>query len=318
MGEIARIIIGGDSHLSSKNRGSHNDYPQESFYYYKYATDVAEYYKATHYIGLGDLTFGRFGTLEYRSMVEQEMERRKKLLNGNVWELRGNHDIATYGITEYTFYLNKKMFRGSENLQIGKFNINMVDYGEYKDKDIIIENDKINFLLTHGYFRFENTQLPPYGEALILDHYEKWFGIDYLICGHIHNEHVFQGDIIKGNEAHGMTVHYLPCNARPAYQKEGMITTGSLVCLILNDDGTYSYNRIEVPLWDLGKSFNLAVREKDAQHKADTKVDVSDVVHSLDKFDRIVGNPEDVIMAKNDIDIKYRMKAVELLKNASA
>lgn len=313
MGDIANILICGDSHLGSKNRGSHNNYPEESFYYYKYATDAAIEYKATHFIGLGDLTFGRFGTLDYRILVEKEMERRREALNGNVWEIRGNHDIATYGMTEYTFYLQKGMFRGSENLSIGNLNINMVDYGEYDNTPVNIEMGKTNFLLTHGYFRFKDTNMPPYGEALILDDYSKWFGMDYMISGHIHTEHVFSGNIIKGNEAHEMTVHYLPCNARPAYIKGGMADEGALALISIHSDGTFNYSRIEVPLWDLDKSFNLAVREKEIQHKEDTKVDVSDVVNSLDKFERVVGNPEDIIMGRLDIDIKYRKKAIELL-----
>lgn len=316
--EIARVIITGDDHLSSKNRGVHNNYPEESLNYYKYITEVIKSYGCTHCIGAGDFTYGRFHTLEYRNLVEAELERRLNLVNGNYYMIKGNHDIASYGMTEYEFYLRKGLFKPAQNLQVGNLNINMVNFDEYDSTDIKIEDGKENIIITHGYFKFKDTMMPNYGNALILDEYEKWAGISYLICGHIHNEHAFSGKVIKGNRAYDLNVHYLPCLSRPDYMEGNMADTGSVIIIQVYDDNTVNFNRIPIQLLPLEASFNLALKDKEEKHKEAIKIDVKDVVESLDNFERVIGNPEDIINAKTDIDERYRKKAIELLQSALA
>lgn len=120
---LATILIYGDIHLNSKNYGGHKDYANESLGYFQKITETAQEIGATHIIGLGDFTFSRFHTLEYRSKVEDELEKQYKLTNGNRFELKGNHDVAGYGMTEYEYYVEKGLLRPSTNLQIGNVNI---------------------------------------------------------------------------------------------------------------------------------------------------------------------------------------------------
>ena len=59
--------------------------------------------------------------------------------------------------------------------------------------------------------------MPNYGAAVDLTDKKDWAGLEYLLCGHIHTEHV-QKIRIGGS---GYTiVHYLPCLARPQYVKK--------------------------------------------------------------------------------------------------
>ena len=88
MEELARILIYGDIHLSSRNYGGHRDYPNESLSYFKDITRYTEELKATHLIGLGDFTFNRFNTLEYREKVERELNKQFELVSGNRYELK--------------------------------------------------------------------------------------------------------------------------------------------------------------------------------------------------------------------------------------
>lgn len=316
--EIARIMITGDDHLSSKNRGVHNNYPEESLNYYNYVTELLKGYGCTHCIGAGDFTYGRFNTLEYRNSVEEAIENRNKVVNGNYYVIKGNHDIATYGMTEYEFYLSKDKFKGSQLLKVGNLVINMVNFSEYNDTPISIEDGKENIVITHGYFKFKDTLLPNYGDAIILDEFEKWAGINYLICGHIHNEHAFKGQIIKGNRAYDLNVHYLPCLTRPDYIEGNTPEEGSVIVIQVFDDGPVNYNRIPIKLLPLEQSFNLALKDREKKHAESIKIDIKDVVESLDGFERVVGNPEDIINARKDIDERYRKKAIELLHSALA
>lgn len=316
---LAKIVISGDPHLSSKNYGAHQNYPNESLYYYNLVGDIIEERQATHSVELGDFSYGRFHTLDYRLKVEEQLNRHLKLVNGNRWEIKGNHDQASYGTTEFEYYLSRGMFRGSEYIKIGNVNINMVDFGKYNETDVVLGgDDEINVILTHGYFTFENSKMPAYGDPIILDNFEKWYGADYIICGHIHQEHMLEGAIKNSNgDSHECVVHYLPCLTRPSFLEDGNPTIGTVVMLTIYDDNTMLYETIDVPLLPLEQSFNLALREKKKAHKEHVHVDVSDVVNQLASHKRVVGNPEDIIMAKEDIPEKYRLKAVKLLMNAN-
>lgn len=311
----ARILIYGDLHLSSKNYGAHIDYPRESLHYFKEIANVAEREGATHVIGLGDFTFGRFHTLEYRISVEKVLDRLWKITEGRHYMLKGNHDSATYGMTEYEYYCKKGLLKPSENLSIGGINISMVDNGKYEKMDIIPpEEGKTNVVLAHDYFKFKDTKLPNYGQAIELDEFSRWFGVDLLVCGHIHNFESFSGMVVDGYRARKMTVIYLGCMARPAYREGFMQDIGKL--LMLDVDGEkVEAGIIDVPLWALDESFNLEAKAREDE-QSKSLVDISDIVKRLDEHERNIGNPEDLIMSLEDIDIRYRKKAVELLQEA--
>lgn len=318
MGDLARILIYGDIHLSSKNYGAHVDYPRETLYYFRLITQKAEEYKATHIIGLGDFTYGRFHSLEYRYAVEKELEKQNEITEGRRYELKGNHDIAPYGMTEYEYYVTKGLLKPSTNLKIGNVNISMVDYQKHNTWEIIdpSNNDEINVVLAHGYFKFKDTKLPNYGTAVELDHFVRWYGVDYLICGHIHNHHMFDGLIIKDNIGHRMVVHYLGSMSRPAYREGFMDEDGHLVILTIRDNGEMQYDIDEIKLWPLEKSFNLSKKEeaKKIMGGNEVTVDISDIVNRLNTHERNIGNPEDIIEAMEGIDPRYKKKAIELLK----
>lgn len=314
---IAKVLIFGDSHLSSKTYGGHRDYPQESLYYLREITRVAKENNVTHMIGLGDLTFGRFHSVEYREQVDDILEEQYKLTNGNRYELKGNHDIATYGKTERDYYVKRGLIKPSQNIQLGAVNINMVDFGRHVDTNIIIDENMINIVLTHGYYKFKDTELPPYGNPILLDEFSKWYGVNYIISGHIHQEHRFKGSIIKDGRCIETLFHYLPCLSRPSYIEGMMSDTGTVVILDIKDDDTMQYNCLDVKLWDLDKSFNLVMMEKKKEHQNSISVDISDVVEKLNNHKRTIGNPEDIIAGMTNIDVRYRDKAIELLKDAN-
>lgn len=317
---IARVGVYGDMHLCSKNYGAHRDYAKESLQYFKEITEVTKKRQLTHLIGTGDFSFGRFHSLEYRESVEKELQEQFGIVNGNRYEIFGNHDKAGYGMTERDYYINKGLLKPSENIVINNVNINMVDYGKYLETDVNIvdDNEHINFIIAHDYFKFKDTQLPNYGKGIDLDTFEKWYGLDYLICGHIHKIIGFTGSIVKGIQAHPVTVHYLGCMCRPAY-REGMLDEiGQVLVLSIHKDGKVDYDIEDIPLWSIDESFNIEEKqkEKEKQIEKDERVDISDIIKQLTTHDRNVGNPEDIIKDMSGINSKYKNKAIELLKLA--
>ncbi len=314
---LGRAMIYGDIHLSSKNYGAHRNYPKESLSYFEAITNKAEELEVTHLIGTGDFTYGRFHTLEYRAAVEKQLERQYVITDGNRYEIKGNHDSATYGMTEYEYYIKKGLLKPSCNIQIGMLNISMVDFAKHMSTKILpVSEETISVIVAHDYFKFNNTQLPDYGKSLILDDMRQWYGVDYLVCGHIHNFEQFEGLVVDNNTGYNMVVTYLGCMSRPAYREGFMQDVGKAALFTVYDNNTVEVDFVDIPLWSLEESFNLEQKQKEKEKDEYKHVDVSDIVKQLDSHERVVGNPEDIIMAMENIDIRYRNKAIDLLMSA--
>lgn len=320
--ELARVLIYGDIHLSSKNYGAHRDYAQESLECYRKVTEACEKHNVTHLIGLGDFTYGRFNTLEYRESVEYELYKQYELVNGNHYELKGNHDSASYGMTEYEYYIKKGLLKPSCNITLGHVHFTMFDSGMY-DKVVPnfgIGNNSTNIVLTHDYFKFRDTLVPDFGKCVELDNKSEWFPMDYMICGHIHNQLAFEGLILKeiDGQTHGkrVLVQYPGALARPVYREGHMDAVGQLILLTIYDNLEMRYDVLDVELRELNESFNLSAKaaEQAKKEMKEKRVDISDIIQQLSRHERILGNPEDIILAMVDVDERYKCKAIELLK----
>lgn len=323
MSIVARVGIIGDLHLSCSAYGGHNDYPNESLEYFSAVTKLTEERQLTHLIDTGDFTFGKFNKLEYRERVEEELEKQNKLTNGNRYQLYGNHDSATNGMTEHEYYIRRRLLKPSTKLKLGKLNIYMLDYrkdGIYTADDVNIADIGVSFNvgIAHQYFKFNDTRLPNFGESIILDDYSALYGTDYLICGHVHHSMGFSGSIAKDGMSHKCTVQYMGCMMRPAFREGLMDEVGQMTILTIHDDGKLEYDIADIPLWPLEKSFNLTAKaiQKAKKEEKEQRVDISDVVKQLASHNRNVGNPEDIINSMVNIDDKYKQKAISLLHNA--
>lgn len=300
------------------------NYAKESLDCYRKITEAVEQHGVTHLIGLGDFTYGRFNTLEYREAVETELVKQYKLVNGNHYELKGNHDSAGYGMTEYEYYIKKGLLNPSCNMTIGNVHFTMVDYGKTKQTAMNFgePDTSINVVLAHDYYRFKDSLLPNYGKCIELDNLESWFGADYLICGHIHNQHAFNGLIVKDIDGqphgHRMMVQYPGALTRPSYREGAMDEIGQLILLVIRDNGEMEYNVLDVDLLPLGESFNLAIKQIEKEKKAErqSRVDLSDIIKTLEEHNRNIGDPKQIIMSMDNIDDKYKNKAIELLDKA--
>jgi len=315
---IGKVAITGDKHWNSKGYGSHRDYPSESLLYEEKLTEILEEEEITHLIGLGDIAYSSFTDLGYRDAIDGLLERQFKLTNGNRWEVKGNHDASSKGMTEYEYYKKKGLIKPSENIKIGMLNITMVDYKKELEVEPLISNEEgqFNVICAHNYFKFESSELPNFGEPRVLDNFEKWYGANYILLGHIHHRLQFKGSIVKDNLAKEAVVDYLGCAMRPAYREGMMDDKGYVIILEVYSDGTI--NRIErtFDLLTIAESFNLEKMEEEEKHHDLVHVDISEVVDGLNNHERAIGNPEDIISAMTNIDIRYKDKAIKLLMEA--
>lgn len=324
---VARIGIYGDLHLHSRNYGAHINYPKETLHYLRIITELTESEGLTHLIGLGDLTFGRFHTLEYRGEVERELEKQYSLVNGQRYELKGNHDSASYGMTEYEYYVKKGLIRPAEHLVIGEaLNISMLNYGEIGKKVIIPPDSSMwNVLLVHDYVKFEDTNSANFGNAIMLENHPAYCGLNLIVAGHIHHFMAFTGEITsQQGETFETGVIYPGCITRPAYEHGKMETVGHLVVITVTDDKEVKYEDKQIPLLSISECFSVEKLEQKEVAKAEkaekqlSQLDISDIVAELNSDENDIGSPEEIIEGLQDIPAKYKKKAIELLKAASA
>lgn len=301
----------GDTHLSSKNYGAHRDYASESLLYYKSVIDIAEEECATHLVCLGDFAQTKFHQLEYRINVEKELERASRLTNGNHYCLQGNHDISTKGIVERDYYINRGLLKGSTSLDFKDFRVDMIDYGK-ESKFKLSDVKAMNVVLAHNFFSFKDTAMPCYGNAIELDNFKQWYGVDLIISGHIHKSGKYSGRIIKDNRAKNVTVFNLGCPCRMSYEDD-MQEKGNVMFIDYYSDGSVSLFNRTFDLLPLDKSFNLVDRLSKERLNRLKGVDVSEISQKLDSYDGYTGDPVKIISSMLDIDEKYREKALELL-----
>lgn len=316
---LARVMFTGDPHLSDRNYGGHVDYPGESLYYETELSSIAKERGVTHYVCLGDFSFGRFHSLEFRDKVDKLIEERTKMCS--FYMVKGNHDKMSSGMSEYEYYLKKGMFNdGSEALNIG---IGLPGGGlhvEFKNYNDVSEyhgiEGAVNILATHGLFVFKGSTLPNYGTAQAeLDDFTPWASVDMIISGHIHNEHFIKGKLC-GKE---VGVHYLPCLSRPAYIKGGMADIGHVDIVTVEDDGSVNIESVEIPLLPVEQCFNLEAINAQKEHKEKVerqKIDISDIVQKMAGREMNFGDPVQKVEAMDNIDLDVKKRAIELLKEA--
>lgn len=300
----ASILIHGDDHLSSRNYGGHVDYPGESLECFQTITKIMEDEKVTHLISPGDLTYGRFN-LAYRTLVEDELNKRNQMTNGNVFQLRGNHDYSTSGMTEWEYYTtHRKLMKPATRLEFSSCVIHMIDFGK-ENVPLELSDTKENIVVGHNYFNFKDSPLPNFGSPIILDDREDWFNVSMVISGHIHKNFHLAGKIVKDGISRDVGLYYPGSLSRPEFT-EGLTNEGEVCILRIGE--TISFDFITVSLKPVEEAFAIADTIKEFK-----RVDISDIIKNLNNKERNIGSPEQIIDTMTDFKQEYRRKAKELL-----
>lgn len=271
------IMVTGDSHLNSENYGYHINYAEETLVYEEIINKIIDKENVNYYINGGDFVLHKDFSLAYRSKVDKILEERQKMIknrNGKMIYLRGNHDTTGKSLTEYDYYAQRNLFVPACNQPTLDFknskdevvlHLELKDYG---DTSAIQPYGKTNILITHFYGIFdcilEGDEIPKYGQPLDLSNKTNWAGLDYILAGHIHVEHIVRGQI----DGRNCTVHYLPCLARPAYIKrceEGPnpVKEGCIDLIKVYEDHVY-IERYPIPFLDNNVCFNIERIRADA------------------------------------------------------
>lgn len=312
MANEKRILIYGDPHLSSKNYGSHVNYPKESLDLFKNILKTAKDLDCGTLIGLGDLTYGKFHDLDYVLEVENELEAQKEWTNNNHYMLKGNHDVITNGKSVWEFYLAKGAFKNVPYIDRGCSRIHLVNYNE-AGKPLAIADGKENIVLGHDYFRYSNSVFTKYygNGGIVLDNHTTWRQVDLIIAGHIHEFQQCSGCVITGETSKTIPVIYPGCPTRPALQ-ENLDTKGRYIILDCSGDNVM----MTIHEFDLPALEDIFLVKQVKNTSKEPLIDVSDIIRELVAHERITNDPEVVINSLNVFSEEVRAKAIQLYREA--
>lgn len=193
-GKIWRSMIVGDLHISDKYSGRHVDYFRDCTEFLEQVTNKMKEMEVTHLILTGDLV-GR--------TTEKNLQSRESLLyfmkvlqvwnnitNGNVYTLRGNHDISSK-LTDFDLFLSLGLIKMIDSLDVGGIRFHFFNYGEH-NRPIQVAQDRYNVAVMHTHLKIEGVTTWFNGgpDGVELSSLENLYGVDFVVAGHIHNPSV--------------------------------------------------------------------------------------------------------------------------------
>ncbi len=212
-----KILIIGDLHISDRFSGRHKDYLENCFDCLDMIEKSIVDNKITHLICLGDwigIGLAEKNLKERRSLLRliQVLQKWNKLLNGNVYSLKGNHDIGK-NMTDYDFFITMGLLKNVNQLDVGTCRFHMFNYGE-ETRPIVVDNSKYNVGCFHTNLLIEGlTTWYRGGVGVELSSLKNLYGMSMAIAGHIHNPSLRLVSTSIGDS--DISLFYPGCPTRP-------------------------------------------------------------------------------------------------------
>jgi predicted phosphodiesterase len=315
---MAKILIVGDLHLSSSNRGRHHNYPEYSLGILKDITRICKESSITHLIDLGDLTYGNF-RLGYRRRVEEVFNEQYNLVNGNRYTLYGNHDVDSSGISEHDYYTHDRgLLKLADEIDPApNLRFHFVPEGEANTRELSILDGAINIVLGHDYFVFANSKMPNYGDVRLIEQMPQWYGTDMAILGHIHEHHELVGEILNTDgESKAYKVLYPGAPGITTFKK-GMVSDVSRYILIDTGEGVLP-EQVSIQVLEVPRALHEDVfKEPKAvlENVEKTEHNIKDILHTMDSKE-IVGSDIRELVLKASVADDIKARAIEILDMA--
>ena len=312
---MAKILIVGDLHLSSSNRGRHHNYPEYTLGFLRDITKLCKEHQITHLIDLGDLSYGNF-RLAYRHRVEQILEEQFNLVNGERYTVHGNHDVDASGISEHDYYsMHRGLLKITDQLDPApNLRFHFIPEGQAQKRQLEILDGAINIVLGHDYFIFNNSQMPNYGDVNLIEQMPQWYNTDMAILGHIHEFHELEGEIV--NEIGDRKPYKVLYPGSPGITtfKKNMVDDKSRYILIDTGNGSDS-GEVTITILEVARAPHEEVF-KEAQVKLESnervEYDIRDILQDIDSKEVVGTDIRNLVLAAN-ADDQVKNRAVEIL-----
>lgn len=219
--EKYKVLVIGDLHISDRFSGKHINYLENCFDCLDMIEKSIKEKGITHLICLGDwigIGLAEKNLKERKNLLRliQVLQRWNRMLNGNVYSLKGNHDIGK-NMTDYDFFVSIGLLKHVDTLDLGSARIHMFDYGE-ENRPIEIAEDKYNIGCFHTNLTIEGlTTWYRGGVGTELSSLSNLEGITMAFAGHIHNPSMNLVSTSIGGT--GVSLFYPGCPTRPRLEK---------------------------------------------------------------------------------------------------
>ena len=215
--DTSKVLIIGDLHISDRFSGRHINYLENCFDCLDMIEKSIVDNNITHLICLGDwigIGLAEKNLKERSSLLRliQVLQKWNKLLNGNVYSLKGNHDIGK-NMTDYDFFVTMGLLKYVPQLDLGSCRFHLFNYGE-ETRTIYVDNDKYNIGCFHSNLLIEGlTTWYKGGVGVELSSLKNLYGVNMAIAGHIHNPSMRLVSTSIGDS--DISLFYPGCPTRP-------------------------------------------------------------------------------------------------------
>lgn len=256
-----KILVIGDMHISDRFSGRHVNYLENCFDCLNMIEQSIKEKGITHLVCLGDwigIGLAEKNLKERSSLLRliQVLQRWNNLLNGNVYSLRGNHDIGK-NMTDYDFFVSIGLLKHVKQLDIGSCRFHMFDYGE-ETRQIEVDENGYNIGCFHTNLLIEGvTTWYRGGEGVELSTLTNLRGVDIAIAGHIHNPSLRMVTTSIGDN--DINLFYPGCPTRPRFEPNMWDKTYGVI--FQTDDVTTTLDLFEYQLKPFDEVFKDIVEE---------------------------------------------------------
>ena len=188
-----KILVFGDLHLSSTYEGSHKNYILDCYTTMELIVKYVKKEKPSAVFLLGDLIGVNERNIRDRQFLMRVIMFFGTLYNltkGNVYAVKGNHDIGDFSdydmLVGLGYIKNPKYvdYNGSNGLEI---RFHFVNYGDEKKKLELVQDNASNIVLGHADYYIDGvTTWYPSKGYVELKKLKNFCGVELVFSGHIH------------------------------------------------------------------------------------------------------------------------------------
>ena len=266
----SKILVIGDLHISDRFSGRHINYLENCFDCLDMIEQSLKDNNITHLICLGDwIGIGLAEkNLKERSTLLRLMkvlQRWNTLLNGNVYSLRGNHDIGR-NMTDYDFFVSIGLLKTTPQIDVGSCRVHLFDYGD-ETRAIEIDDSKYNIGCFHTNLLIEGlTTWYRGGVGVELSSLNNLYGLSMAVAGHIHNPSLRM--VTTSIRDSDINLFYPGCPTRP--RLEPNIWDKSYGVVFTTNDFTTSIDILSYNLKPVNEVFREIVEETEIEDDSET------------------------------------------------
>lgn len=304
---LSKTLIIGDIHVSDRISARHVDYFRDCKFFLEKVTQLIIEHEITVLILTGDL-IGRtneknLASREALTYLAVTFQKWNELTNGNVFVVRGNHDISGR-MTDFDVFSHLRLFKMASYVDVQGTRFHLVNYGEH-ERPLEMSDDLTNVVVGHSEFHIDGKTdwFFRSREAVDVASLSNFEGVEMIIGGHIHTPSPrIVSTSINGKQ---IQLFYLGCGTRPAYDKN--IWETSFAMLVKSDEVMTDFDQINIDLLPIEDTFVKTIVDEEV------KETYEDVLSEEEQFS--IDNLREVLSTLNTYNLMDNVNYKERIEH---